>query len=240
MKVAKRIGLAAALWACGTPLNFAVAQVEPGIYAGVLFGNAAGKGAASDFDALAQDVYASVNTSGDIRNRPNFDDEDSGYGFAVGYRLTSWLAIEGGYVDLGEQSYRETASGRRFFIDENNMPASVPANFSQRLDSSIAGFMLAALGIVPLSYRWETYGRLGIMIGNDEIDISISDDTNGGNARFDTSESATDFMAGVGVSFSLAEIYNLRAEFTRILDAGDDLSGESDIDLLSIGVTVRF
>ena len=120
------------------------------------------------------------------------------------------------------------------------MPVVRPANFTNRLTSSIAGFTISALGIVPLSYRWEAYGRAGFMIGDDELSIRISDDTNGGSADFDASESATDVMVGIGIAFSLVEIYSLRAEFTRILDAGDDISGESDIDLLSIGVAVRF
>jgi hypothetical protein len=240
MTVAKRIWCAAALWACGVPLNIAMAQVEPGVYAGFLFGMTDSKASASDFNDTALSVYDSVNTIADIRNPPSLDTEDSGYGFAVGYRFTSWLAVEGGYMDLGDRSYRETASGRRFFLDENGDVASVPANFSQRVSSNIAGFTVTALGIVPLSYRWEAYGRAGFIIGDDEVDVSISDDTNGGNATFDASESASDVMLGIGISFSLAEIYGLRAEFTRILDAGDSISGEGDIDLLSLGVTVRF
>jgi hypothetical protein len=39
---------------------------------------------------------------------------------------------------------------------------------------------------------------------------------------------------------SLAEVYTLRAEFTRIFDAGSDVFGEADADLVSIGLTVAF
>jgi OmpA-OmpF porin, OOP family len=240
MKSAKRLGLMAALWILGVPLNVALAQAEPGIYASLFFGNSQGQGSPGDFDPVALAVYSAVNSAADVRSRPSLDDKDSGYGFAVGYRFNRWLAVEGGYVDLGDRSYRETASGRRFGFDQAGAPTTFPANFTTRVKSNVAGFLISALGVVPLSYRWEAYGRAGIMIGNDEVDLAITDDTNGGRATFDVSESATDVLLGVGVSFSLAEVYSLRAEFMRVLEAGDELSGESDIDLLSLGVTVRF
>ena len=36
------------------------------------------------------------------------------------------------------------------------------------------------------------------------------------------------------------EIYDLRLEFQRIFDAGDETTGEADLDMISLGVTVVF
>ncbi len=239
MKLAKRVWLIGLIWACGIPLNVALAQVEPGIYAGFFFGASDSQGSAGDFDASALAVYDAFTITADTRNAPGFDTKDSGYGFAVGYRFNSWLAVEGGYVDLGDAVYRETSSGR--FQDENGAPIGAPRDFSVRLTSNIKGFSVSALGILPLSYRWEAYARAGFLIGDDELSIGISDDTAGERASLDVSGSTTETMLGVGISFTLVEIYSLRAEFMRVLDAGkSDISGENDIDLLSIGVTVRF
>jgi hypothetical protein len=230
MKVVKRLLIAAALWACGIPLNVALAQAEPGIYASLYFGNADSKGTPAVFSQAGFAGFGIMPT-GPIT--PTLQDEkDSGYGFQVGYRFNRWLALEGGYVDLGETTFKASAPGVLLFDNSTD-------TFTQKLSSGIAGITVSALGIVPLSYRWETYGRAGILIGNNELRVRAADSM-GGSGSFDISESATDSMLGVGVAFFLAEVYSIRAEFTRIMDAGDGISGENDIDLLSLGFTVRF
>ena len=48
-------------------------------------------------------------------------------------------------------------------------------------------------------------------------------------------------FAGAGVSFSLVEIYNLRLEYGRVFDAGDDYTlDEADVDMATLNVTVSF
>ena len=55
------------------------------------------------------------------------------------------------------------------------------------------------------------------------------------------SKSDTDFLLGVGFGFTVLEIYQLRLEYQRILSIGDeDLWGEGDVDVLSLGMTVTF
>lgn len=229
MKVMKQMIMAAALCACGIPVN-ALAQAEPGIYAGFFFGATDSKGTpagASDAGFAAFNIVP----SGPITSRSE-DQEDSGYGFQVGYRFNRFLAIEGGYVDLGETTFRAST------------PATLGGNpdtadtFTQKLTSNIAGLTATVLGIVPINFRWEAYGRAGLLIGNDELEVGAANSVD--RASFDVSESATDTLIGVWVAFFLVEIYSIRAEYTRILDAGDEISGENDIDMLSLGLTVRF
>jgi len=230
MKVTKRIMVAAALCGCGIPLNAALAQAEPGIYAGFFFGATDSKGSPSGASQAGFDAFGIV-PSGPIA-RGKEDQEDSGYGFQVGYRFNRWLAIEGGYVDLGETTFRASTPGTLMGI-----PGSADT-FTQKITSNIAGLTATVLGIVPLSYRFEAYGRAGFLIGDDELEVRAANSTD--SANFDVSESTTDTMLGIGLSFSLAEIYSVRAEFMRVLDAGDEISGENDIDMLSVGLTVRF
>jgi OOP family OmpA-OmpF porin len=230
MKVVTRIWVVAALWSCGIPLNVALAQAEPGVYAGAFFGVTDSKGSPA---ALSQQAFAafSIVTTGPIDGRE--DTEDSGYGFEVGYRFNRWLAVEGGYVDLGDTTFRASAPG---FLAFN--PDGSADTFTQKLTSNVSGFIVSALGIIPLSFRFEAYGRVGLLIGNDEIEARVANSI--GSDSLEVSESSTDTMVGIGVAFSLAEIYSIRAEVMRVLDAGDELSGENDIDILSLGVTVRF
>ncbi len=233
MKVATRIMLAATLFASGAPMNMALAQADPGIYAGFFFGASDSKSSAGDFADQAQLVYGSFGIATAPSAISPLDTEDSGYGFQVGYRFNSWLAIEGGYLDLGDTTYRETALG--VFVDD---PDQQVDTFSQKITSKVSGLTVSVLGIIPLSYRWELYGRAGLLFGNEEVDNRIANSFD--SVSFDASESITDVMLGAGISFSLAEIYSIRAEFLRVLDGGDEFVGESDIDLLSLGVTVRF
>jgi hypothetical protein len=230
MKVVKRLLVAAALWACGIPLNVAMAQAEPGIYAALYFGNANSEGTPASFSQAGFGGFGILPTGPIVPTSQ--DKKDSGYGFQVGYRFNRYLALEGGYVDLGETTFKASAPGVFLFNNSTD-------TFTQKITSKVAGITLSALGVVPLGYRWEVFGRAGLLIDNNEVEVRAADSM-GGSGSFDLSESATDVMAGVGVGFLLAEIYSIRAEFTRILDAGDEISGENDIDLLSLGFTVRF
>jgi len=225
----KRVILATALWGCGAPLNVALAQAEPGIYAGFFFGISDSDGTPSGASQAGFDAFGIMPT-GPITSSQ--DPEDSGYGFQVGYRFNRWLAFEGGYVDLGDTTFRGSVPAVLL-----GAPDSADT-FTQKLTSNIAGLTASVLGIVPINFRWEAYGRAGLLIGNDELDVRAANSMD--SASFEVSESVTDTFVGAGISFSLAEIYSVRAEFMRILDAGDAISGENDIDLLSLGLTVRF
>ena len=229
MKVMKRVILATALWGCGVPLNVALAQAEPGIYAGFFFGISDSDGTPAGASQAGFDAFGIV-PNGPITSSQ--DPEDSGYGFQVGYRFNRWLAFEGGYVDLGDTTFRASAPATL-----NGDPTTADT-FTQKLTSNIAGLTASVLGILPINFRWEAYGRAGLLIGNDELDVRAANSAD--SASFDVSESVTDTFLGVGIAFSLVEIYSVRAEYTRILDAGDEISGENDIDMLSLGLTVRF
>ena len=166
----------------------------------------------------------------------SFDDEDSSYGFVVGWRMSEHFAFEGGYLDLGEVKYRRHASGA-FVTDP---PGSPPATFQQNIDSGTSGIQMSALGILPLSYRWEVYARGGVLIANNTENIFVIDEQGTpGKAR--ATKSGFDLLAGVGIGFSIAEIYNLRLEYQRVFDAGDKGTLDpADVDLMTLNVSVSF
>ena len=112
-------------------------------------------------------------------------------------------------------------------------------NWAQNIETSTSGIALSALGILPLNYRWETYVRGGVLIANSEESVFITDNINSQKLR--ATQSSFDLFAGAGVSFSLAEIYNIRLEYGRVFDAGDDkVLDEADVDMASLNVTVSF
>jgi len=166
-----------------------------------------------------------------------FDNEDTSYGFVVGWRMSEHFAFEGGYMDLGDVKYREHAAGVFLASDPANNEAGT---LQQNIDSSTSGIQLSALAILPLSYRWELYARGGALISNSTASVYVLDDL-GNNGKLRSTQSGFDLLAGVGISFSLAEIYNLRLEYQRVFDAGDkETLGEADVDLATLNVTVSF
>lgn len=207
---------------------------ELGFYVGFLYGDGSKEFDIEQFDALASDIYQNfLEFTPDQRSFSTENDGES-YGFLAGFRLTQHFAFEGGYLYLGEQSYREAASG--FFFPGDEDP--IAEDWSLSLGTRTTGFTVSALAILPISYAWEVYARAGVLIGSNTLSLFAS---NGELLIPDSfNESSTDLLAGAGISMSLAEVYAIRAEFQRIFDAGDELFGEADVDLISIGVTVSF
>src|SRR5688572_3952043 len=115
-----------------------------GIYAGISYAMVEKD---SDRSVFENEVAAIYNAFGFVPESTtvSFDTEDSAYGFVVGWRLTEHIAVEGGYLDLGEVKYRDRSTG----LFDNTPP---PENWGQNLETSTSGIALSALGILPLSY----------------------------------------------------------------------------------------
>ena len=205
----------------------AAGAAELGVYAGVSYASVDNKAKQADFDAVSLAILDSqgfVPDSADF----SFDHEGSGYSFVVGYRLFPWLAVEGGYMDLGKVRHFISADGDQFG----------PAHAELSTTTKNSGIAVSALGILPLSYRWEVYGRAGALFATNRLNLFISDAFGPGAAEF--SSSKTNLLAGAGVSMSIAEIYGLRLEYQRIFDVESEQVSQGDVDFLSIGVTVQF
>jgi OmpA family protein len=202
-----------------------------GIYAGVSFAMVEKDSTRSAFDDEAQLVYSAFGFT-PTSSSASLDPKDNSYGFVVGWRLTEHIALEGGYMDLGTVAYKDRSTG----LFANTPP---PENWAQNIETSTSGIALSALAILPLTYRWEMYARGGLLIANSEESVFISDGVNSQKLR--ATQSSFDLFAGVGGSFSLAEIYNIRLEYGRVFDAGDDkVLDEADVDMLTLNVTVSF
>jgi hypothetical protein len=203
-----------------------------GIYAGVSYAMVEKDSTRRAFEDEAQAVYDSFAFEPATRTA-SFDSNDSAYGFVVGWRLTEHIAFEGGYMDLGDVSYRERSDG--LFVE----PPIEAATLQQNIESSTSGIAMSALGILPLSYRWEVYARGGVLISNNTASLFISNGT--ASQKFRVSKSGFDMLAGVGISFSVVEIYSLRLEYQRVFDAGEnDTIDPADVDMALLSVSVSF
>lgn len=199
-----------------------------GFYIGGQYGQTSKDGNIQDFDVYAQQNYDGFGFTV-ASSTSSLDDGDSGYGFIAGYRFTPHLAVEGGYLNLGNLKYRSRASGNI---------GGVPSDALFNLDSETAGIALSGLGIWPLSYRWEVYGRAGVLFGSNTVSLYYADVDKAGSGEF--SENSIDALAGIGTSLNFLEIYDFRLEYQRVFDAGDKSTGEGDVGMISVGVTVVF
>jgi OOP family OmpA-OmpF porin len=137
------------------------------------------------------------------------DDKDTGWKVFGGYRLSRHFAAEASYINFGEYTATVTVAGT---------PATVSADAT--------GWGLAALGIFPLSDRFELFGKLGFVRGESEADVTIA------GTQVTVGDKGTELHYGLGATYNLTRNFGVRAEWENVNDA--------ELSLLSIGIQYRF
>jgi OOP family OmpA-OmpF porin len=89
---------------------------------------------------------------------------------------------------------------------------------------------VVAVGSWPFTPQFSAYGKVGMYRG--EVDASAP--------GISLSESNTDLTYGIGVRWDFAKNLGLRAEYQIYSDVGGGDIGESDAEVISVGVIWRF
>jgi hypothetical protein len=208
---------------------------DNGFYVGGSLGMASKDAPGAEYQLLADDLHRFVFAYTPTSGSPSFDDSDKSYSLLLGYRLNRYLAFEGGYARLGKLAYRSFTSGD-FVNDRGDVGLS--------MDSETSGFSVSALGVLPLTYNWEIYGRAGMLFATNEFTLAI-------RARGDVfaqqsgaqsfSKGSDEAYAGLGVSLRFFDIYDVRLEYQRYFDAGLELTiNKGDLDVATLGLIVTF
>ena len=153
------------------------------------------------------------------------DDKDSMYKFALGYRFSPAVAIEGFYADLGEYSTRTNVSTPSI--------GTVSANYQSK------GYGIDVVLSAPITQEFSVYGRLGVMQSKTEAAFgstgSVILASNSGN------KTKTGQHFGVGLQYDISPAIGLRAEVETFRKLGDDSTGgELKVDVVSLGAIFRF
>jgi len=91
---------------------------------------------------------------------------------------------------------------------------------------------LAAVGTLPIADKFSAFGKLGMY----RADSDLSSDVLASG-----SESKSDLTYGLGLQYDFTRSVGMRGEWQRFQKVGgDDVGGESDIDVMSVGVLYRF
>ena len=152
----------------------------------------------------------------------SMDDHDTGYKLQLGYKFTPNWAIEGGYVDLGKFNYNATFTG-------GTASGEVKAS----------GFNLAGIGSYPINDQFSIFGKLGFI----DAKVEASANATGPGGAASGSASATKWKTnwGFGATYNVTKAWGVRAEWERFNKLGDNNNtGESDVNLLSVGVVYNF
>ena len=211
-------GLAALALAVGSASALAASQAE--WYAGFGVGY-------SSFDLDDSDVGAVLAAPPFGLTATNFshDDSDIGYKIYGGYRFHPYIAAEVGYVQLGTASFDATVS------------RAGAGTGSSNTDVKSYGLTLAAVGVLPVTDRFEAFGKLGAYVNRTKVEFDIyPPPLMNSTSETDTS---TDLVLGIGATFYFNESVGIRAEWEWYSDVGyEDVTG--DVNMLSASVQFRW
>ncbi len=144
----------------------------------------------------------------------SFDDTDNAWKVYGGYQFHPNVGVEVGYIDFGKFK----GSG----------PATVSDNWKA------TGINVSAVGTLPLANQFSLFGKVGLMAW--DVDDKFSVGPVSGSAK----KKGTNLSLGIGAQYAFTKQLAGRVEYERFTNVGNDDTGKSDIDLLSIGVVFKF
>lgn len=176
----------------------------------------------TDMDKAGTDAALASAGIGGISS--SVKDNDTGYKIRLGYQFSPNWAVEGGYVDFGKFKY--------------NASFTTPVAGTASGDIEASGWNLDARGSLPMGERFSAFGKVGLMYSTAEANVSISAGGVGASDRAKARKTVPGL--GLGVEYAATKAFALRAEWERYFRLGNADTGEGDVDLLSVGLDLRF
>ncbi len=228
MKASRRAGLAALCASCA--FAGAASAADEGWYVVGFAGESSAQNVSQgQLDQNVLDTFASVGL-GVVDATSNLDDSDTGFGLAGGYQVNPWFAAELAYVDLGDISY--SASGQ-----VTDGIGVFDADLG--LDQSASGPVFSLLGMLPIGERFAVFGRIGLALMSVDADLGVTID--GQSATDSASTDRSNMVYGIGGEFSFNKRFGVRLGWDRYAEVGsEDITGEVDVDLISLGLRYNF
>ena len=149
------------------------------------------------------------------------DDSATAYKVFAGLRFFKFLAIEADWIDLGDVTANAISDGM------GTMPPMHVAG-PVMATRSVDGYRLSALGVIPLGKRFSVFARYGYF---DWDELTLITDAGGTTP---VSDSDDDDFYGAGVVVKFRGAISLRLEYEMMT------LGDSDVDLASAGLALRF
>lgn len=168
----------------------------------------------------------------------DLDDSDKGWSIDIGYRINRYVAVEVGYVDLGEFLYEAS-----MLLTVDDGPGGLPAaqfDFDADQRMQVNGPFASVLGMFPISDAFDVHVRGGLLFADTRARArSIVENDPVSFVSFQAKDSSKEFFAGIGASWNINQSYALRLEYQKFLDVGDVATGEGDIDFVNVSILFR-
>jgi OOP family OmpA-OmpF porin len=153
------------------------------------------------------------------------NDNKTSWGVAAGYRFSPNLAIELGYVDLGELTSVVT-------------DATGATDARAGVGFSADGVTLTMIGTFPFKQKWELYLKAGVFYSSTLLEYSGSLAGDDFGARLTNKDE--DAIYGIGVRYALTESLRVYLDSTYFMEVGRPDTGRSDYLNTSLGALWRF
>ena len=151
-------------------------------------------------------------------NHTSCDEKDFSWKIYGGYQLMKWIAIEGGYVDLGKATTQGPGGSLGDISEAETQALAVSAVFT-------------APGLQAAGF----YIKLGGAYWDQDRIVATA-----GLPNVESSEDGGSFLAGAGFRFPFNEGLGLIFEYEQYFDVGTVATGESDIGVISAGLLWSF
>lgn len=148
-------------------------------------------------------------------------DNDSGFKVFTGYQFNNFIAVEGGFFDLGDFDYRTTTT---------------PDGY-QYGNLDVDGWNIDLVGTLPLTQRLSALGRYGFSYADTGSSLYGIGSTPSTQTTFH--EKKSNYKYGFGLQYAFTDALDLRLEAERFRI--DEASGsKGDVDMFSLGFVFRF
>ena len=210
VKTVRALGLAA----IALTLSPVAGAIESGWYAGAGIGQ-------SSADIDDQRINRSLLGSGFATTSMNEDERSAAGKIFGGYQFNRYVALEGGYFNLGKFGYTATTS---------------PAG-SLSGEIKLQGLNLDVVGILPLTDRFSAFGRVGVIHAQARDNFSSTGLVN--RPASSPRQNATGYKFGAGVQYAFTDRLAVRGEVERYR-IDDAIGNKGDVDMATVGLVYRF
>jgi opacity protein-like surface antigen len=150
-------------------------------------------------------------------------DDGSGNEWRIqaGYKFTPYLAIEGGYIDLGQVDYKANFAGG-----------------TAKGTEKAGGFDLAVLGMYPITDNLSVFAKGGVIAA--KVDTKLS---SAALPAAHVSDASTEVrpLAGAGFTYGVMKNVDLRFDYDHVFGIGNSgKGGKMNDDIVSAGISYSF
>lgn len=168
------------------------------------------------------------------------DEKDTTLLLGLGYQYSPNLALEVGYLDLGQVS--ATSHTTDTTSSDITRTRSIQETSEQR------GLLFSAVGSYPINEQWQLKGHLGLVW----LDQTATGLANGQSVNAVGTVVATDNenasksnkewapVIGLGTGYQLNPDWQLQLNWRQVIGTEPGVLGEQDLDLLTAGLQFGF